>query len=214
LKQGYYASVSYIDAQVERVIQHLKDLNLYDNTIIVIWGDHGWKLGEHHSWGKMTNYHIDTHVPLMVYNPKHNNKGKKTFALTELVDIFPSLCEMTGIEAPDYLQGTSFVPLMDNPDQKWKTAAFSQFHRRPKVSPDKKRYMGYSMQTHDYHYIEWYYWDNDKKEKGDFVTTELYDSQNDPDENINIAYLNENKNLVNELSMQLKEGWRAAIPNR
>lgn len=212
LKHGYYASVSYVDALLGKVIQHLKELDIYDNTIIIVWGDHGWKLGEHNSWCKQTNYNIDIHVPMMIYTPNQLNKGKQTFGITELVDMFPSLCELAGIETPGYLQGTSFVPLMENPDREWKKAAFSQFHRRPKVTPDGKRYMGYSIKTKAYHYVAWYYWNNETKERGEFVTHELYDSQADPDENINIADKEENKELIAELSNQLMEGWRAARP--
>jgi len=213
LKQGYYASVSYIDAQFGKIIQHLKDLNIYDNTIIIIWGDHGWKLGEHNGWCKMTNYNIDIHVPMIVSSPDQMNRGKQTFEITELIDMFPSLCELAGIDYPDYLQGTSFVPLLENPQRSWKKAAFSQFHRRPKVTPDGKRYMGYSIMTKRYHYVEWYYWDYDAKERGDYVTSELYDSEVDPDENKNIAYIEENAGIVKRLSAQLAEGWRAARPD-
>jgi len=212
LKQGYYASVSYVDAQFGKIIQHLKTLGIYDNTIIIVWGDHGWKLGEHNGWCKQTNYNIDIHVPMIVYSPNQPNKGKQTFEITELIDMFPSLCELAGIEAPDYLQGTSFVPLLENPKREWKTAAFSQFHRRPKVTPDGKRYMGYSIKTKEYHYVEWYYWDNKKGEKGEYVTAELYNSLTDPEENKNIAYQEENKELINELSKQLAGGWKAARP--
>ena len=210
LKHGYYASVSYVDAQIGKIIQHLKDLDIYDHTIIIIWGDHGWKLGEHNSWCKQSNYNIDTHIPMIIYSPNQKNKGRQTFAITELVDIFPSLCELSGIEVPDYMEGTSFVPLLENPDKEWKTAAFSQFHRRPKVTPDKKRYMGYAMQTKRYHYIEWYYWDNETKEKGEYVTNELYDHEIDPEENENIAGHEKSKELIKELSDQLKKGWKAS----
>ncbi len=213
LKQGYYASVSYVDALMGSVFQQLKDLDIYDNTIVVIWGDHGWKLGEHNSWCKQTNYNIDIHVPMMVYYPGMLNQGVQTSGITELVDLFPSLCEMAGIEVPDYLQGTSFVPLMEKPDREWKQAAFSQFHRRPKVTPDGKRYMGYSIKTKNYHFIEWYYWDNILGEKGEYVTHELYNSQTDADENVNIADLAENDEIVKTLSEQLRKGWRAARPD-
>jgi len=212
LKHGYYASVSYVDAQLGRIIQHLKDLGLFENTIIVVWGDHGWKLGEHNSWCKQSNYQIDTHVPLIVYSSDLKNRGKQTSALTELIDIFPSLCEMSGIEVPEYSQGTSFVPLLDELDRPWKNAVFSQFHRRPKVTPDGKRYMGYSILTEQYHYIEWYYWDNVKKEKETFVTSELYNRGIDPDENENVAQYPENEKLIQVLSDQLKQGWRKAKP--
>lgn len=213
LKHGYYASVSYVDALFGKIIQHLKYLDIYKSTIIIVWGDHGWKLGEHNSWCKQTNFNIDIHVPMMIYTPNQLNRGKQTFQMTELIDMFPSLCELVGIEAPEYLQGTSFVPLIENPDREWKKAAFSQFHRRPKVTPDGKRYMGYSIKTKDYHYIEWYYWNDETKEREDYVTCELYDSQSDPDENINIAHREENNKIIKRLSKQLLDGWRNARPD-
>jgi iduronate 2-sulfatase len=212
LKHGYYASVSYVDALFGRLVQQLKDLDIYDNTIIVVWGDHGWKLGEHNSWGKMTNYNIDIHVPMIIYSPNQLNQGQQTFGITELIDMFPSLCELAGIETPEYLQGTSFVPLIENPEREWKTAAFSQFHRRPKVTPDGGRYMGYSIKSKDFHYVEWYNWDNVKGERGDYVTSELFNSKTDPDENTNIAEREENKEIIEKLSKRLSEGWKAAIP--
>ncbi|MBO6518148.1 MAG: sulfatase-like hydrolase/transferase, partial [Bacteroidia bacterium] len=212
LKHGYYASVSYIDAQFGKIIQHLKDLNIYDNTVIIVWGDHGWKLGEHNGWCKQTNYNIDIHVPMIVRAPGQPNPGAQSFEITELIDMFPSLCELTGVETPSYLQGTSFVPLMEDPNREWKSAAFSQFHRRPKVTPDGKRYMGYSIKTKDYHYVEWYYWDHIQGERGDFVVSELYNSVTDPDENINIAGNPENLEIVKALSNELELGWRSAVP--
>jgi iduronate 2-sulfatase len=212
LKHGYYASVSYVDAQFGKIVQHLKDLGIYENTIIIVWGDHGWKLGEHNSWCKQTNYNIDIHVPMMVHKPGQANPGAQTFEITELVDIFPSLCELAEIPAPDYMQGLSFAPLMGNPDQPWKKAAFSQFHRRPKVTPDGKRYMGYSIRTKTHHYVEWYYWDHKAGERGDFVVAELYDSVEDPDENENIAGLKGNEPIVKQLSEQLADGWQNALP--
>ena len=96
----------------------------------------------------------------------------------------------------------------------WKSAVFSQYHRRPKVTPDKKRYMGYSMVTARYHYVEWRYWDNDKKRAGELAGVELYDNQKDPDENINIAGLSEHADIVEKLSKQLEAGWRAALPKQ
>jgi len=212
LKQGYYASVSYVDTQFGKIIQHLKELDIYDNTIIIIWGDHGWKLGEHNGWCKQTNYNIDIHVPMIICSPNQPNKGKQTFELTELVDIYPSLCELAGITPPTYLQGTSFVPLIKEPNRSWKKAAFSQFHRRPKVTPDGGRYMGYSIRTKDYHYVEWYEWDENIKEKGKYVVNELYDINNDPEENNNISNYSANKEIIEQLALQLSGGWKEAIP--
>lgn len=211
LKHGYYASVSYVDALFGQLVSHLKEIGIYNNTIIIVFGDHGWKLGDQNSWGKMTNYNIDLKVPMMVRYPDQEKRGVQTFAITELVDVFPSLLELAGIEVPDYLQGHSFVPLLENPDLTWKKAAFSQFHRRPKVTPDGGRYMGYSINTDKYHYIEWYTWDHIAGERGDFVTSELFDSVSDSNETTNL-YENEDYNdVVEELSDQLVAGWRAAL---
>ena len=212
LKHGYYASVSYVDKLFGDLVKHMKDLGIYENTIIIVWGDHGWKLGDHNSWGKMTNFNIDLQVPMIIRYPNQEKRGAQTFGLTELVDIFPTLCDLAGIEVPNYMQGTSLVPLMKNPDQPWKQAAFSQFHRRPKVSADGNRYMGYSINTNESHYIEWYEWDHKSGTKGDFVTAELYDRKNDPTETINIAQQPAYAERVERLSAQLKGGWREALP--
>ena len=213
LKHGYYASMSYVDALFGKLMKHLDDLNIANKTIVIVWGDHGWKLGEHNSWCKQTNYNVDTHVPMMIRVP--GIKGGITLnQLTELIDMYPTLCDLTGVPKPDYLQGESFLPLLKNPEQQWKSAAFSQFHRRPKVTPDGKRYMGYSMKTDTHHYVEWYYWDHIKEQRGEFVTAELYDNTMDPDENRNIAIYPENKGLIRQLSEQLWNGWRKAMPSK
>jgi len=211
LRQGYYASVSYVDALIGDLINHMKKLNIYENTIIIVFGDHGYKLGDHNSWGKMTNYNIDLKVPLIIRYPNQANKGAQTKGITELVDIFPTLCDIADIEIPDYMQGTSLLPLIKNPKQQWKTAAFSQFHRRPKVSADGKRYMGYSINTDQYHYIEWYSWNHKKGIKGELKNTELFDRIKDPFESENIAYHNDIIKVKEELATQLAAGWQAAF---
>ncbi len=211
LKQGYYASVSYVDAQVGRLLASLEELGLAGNTLVVIWGDHGWKLGEHNSWGKMTNYDIDTHVPLLIRAPGVGRQGVTTTRLTELVDIFPTLCDLAGIEVAGYLQGTSLKPLLEDPDREWKPAVFSQFHRRPKVTPDGGRYMGYSMTTARYHFVEWHTWDNVTGQAGEVVACELYDLQADREENTNI-YAAADPGLIARLKDQLHAGWRQARP--
>ena len=213
LRQGYYASVSYVDALLGNLLEHMKDIGIYDNTIIVVWGDHGWKLGDHNSWGKMTNYNIDLKVPVIIRHPDQDKRGISTYALTELVDLFPTICELADIPVPDYMQGKSMVPLLENPEQKWKTAAFSQFHRRPKVSADGKRYMGYSINTPKYHYIEWYTWDAKKGLRGDLRDIELYDRMEDPYETVNIAVGDSLNLLKKTLSLQLANGWKNALPN-
>ncbi|MHC4078330.1 MAG: sulfatase, partial [Planctomycetota bacterium] len=135
LKHGYWACVSYVDACIGRLLDGLADLGLKDDTIVVIWGDHGWKLGEHGSWCKQTNYDNDTRVPLLIRAPGRHKGGARTDRLVELIDLYPTLCDLTGIDIPDSMEGQSFSPLLEQPDRKWKTAAFSQYVRRPKNSP-------------------------------------------------------------------------------
>ncbi len=127
LMHAYLACVSYVDAQIGMMIDAIDAAGLRDNTIIVVWGDHGWHLGDMGVWGKATNYEIGTRVPLMIWTPDMKARGETTDALVELVDIYPTLCELAGIEAPDHLEGHSFVPLLDKPHQNWKSAAFSQY---------------------------------------------------------------------------------------
>lgn len=129
LLHGYLACVSYVDAQIGRVIDELEKAGLRDNTIIIVWGDHGWHLGEMGVWGKATNYEIATRVPMMIWTPDmpKGSRGKTTDALVELVDMYPTLCELAGLEPPKHLEGTSFAPVLADPDREWETAAFSQF---------------------------------------------------------------------------------------
>ena len=211
LRQGYYASVSYVDALIGDIVAHLKKLDIYDNTIIVVWGDHGYKLGDHNSWGKMTNYNIDLRVPIIIRYPGQPNRGAQTEGITELVDLFPTICDIADVDIPDYMQGTSLVPLIEEPKRKWKTAAFSQFHRRPKVSADGQRYMGYSINTDKHHYIEWYSWDHKKGLRGELKNTELYHRINDPNEMVNIANDDSQVRIVEDLSNRLAAGWQAAL---
>ena len=129
LLHGYLACTSYVDAQIGRMIEALDEAGVRDNTIIIIWGDHGWHLGDMGVWGKATNYEIAARVPLMIWTPDmpDENRGVKTDALVELVDMYPTLCELAGLKSPDHLEGHSFAPLLHDPDQAWKTAAFSQY---------------------------------------------------------------------------------------
>jgi iduronate 2-sulfatase len=127
LLHAYYACVSYVDAQIGLVIDALEEAGIRDNTIIIVWGDHGWHLGDMGIWGKATNYEIATRVPLIIWTPDMKSRGEPTDALVELVDMYPTLCDLAGLPIPDHLEGHSFAPLLDKPDQPWKDAAFSQF---------------------------------------------------------------------------------------
>ena len=214
MKHGYYASVSYVDTQIGRLISELERLGMADNTIIVLWGDHGWKLGEHNSWGKMSNYEVDTRVPLIISGAGIQSRGVKSNALTEFVDIYPTLCEMTGFNVPEHLQGTSLVPLLKNPDKPWKTAAYSQYllGRFSPKDGDLTERMGYSIRTDKYRYVEWYLWNKEDQIRGEQIGRELFDHFTDPQENINLANEPKYKVIVELISQQLKKGWRYSKP--
>ena len=214
LKHGYYASVSFVDACLGRLMEGLRESGLDKNTIVVVWGDHGWKLGEHGSWCKQTNYNIDTRVPLLIRSPEGYQNGQSCDQLAELVDLYPTLCDLAGIDIPDNMEGTSLKLMLKNPETELKSAVFSHYHQKPKSTLDGNRYMGYSMVTSQYHFVEWFYWDDVNKIAGDQVGIELYNNQVDPDENNNIAGYPENQDLVRDLSQRLKAGWRAAVVNK
>jgi iduronate 2-sulfatase len=127
LKHAYLASMSYVDAQIGLLVAALEEAGVRDNTIIIVWGDHGWHLGDMGVWGKATNYEIATRVPLMIWTPDMKTPGEKSEALVELVDMYPTLCELAGLPLPEHLEGHSFVPLLDAPHRSWKKAAFSQY---------------------------------------------------------------------------------------
>jgi len=199
LIHGYYACVTYTDAMIGKVLGELDRLKLSDNTIVVLWGDHGWKLGDHGMWCKHTNFELDTHVPMIISAPGMKSRGQSTAALTEFVDIYPTLCELCGLPLPRHLEGTSLAPLLDNPDLPWKKAAFSQYPRG--------RLMGYSMRTDRYRFTQW-----QEIKSGTVKSRELYDHQKDPEENFNIADNSENKDLVANLAKMLRAGYQAAKP--
>ncbi|MFD2256811.1 sulfatase [Luteolibacter algae] len=128
LKHAYLACVSYIDAQVGLMLDALDETGQRDNTIVIVWSDHGWHLGDMGIWGKATNYEIATRVPLILQLPDMKNAaGKKTEALTELIDMYPTLCDLAGIPKPAHLDGKSLVPLLENPEAEIKDFALSQY---------------------------------------------------------------------------------------
>lgn len=203
LIHGYYACVSYIDAQIGRLLDELDRLGLTENTIIVLWGDHGWKLGEHNSWAKQSNYEIDTHVPLIFGGASVRSKNEKSTSLVEFLDIYPTLCDLASLPIPSYLHGKSLVPILNNPKHQVKTVAYSQFllGRFP-PRPDVPERMGYTVRTDQYRYVEWYEWKNDTR--GNFLAKELFDHKKDPKENVNVASVPKNKSIDEELSNYLK----------
>ncbi len=203
LIRAYRASVSYIDAQVGVLLDALDRNGLAEDTVVVLWGDHGYHLGDLGLWNKHSNFEAATHTPLIVRAPGLRNVGRKTKALNEAVDIYPSLCDICGIPRPADLEGSSWMPLFANPNQIWKRAAFSQYPRKiPGVGPG----MGYSMRTSRYRYTEWSAIDSPYK------AAELYDYRDNVHELRNLANLPQHVSLVNGLSRMLREGWRASLP--
>jgi iduronate 2-sulfatase len=209
LKHGYYAAISYMDAQVGKVLDELDRLGHKDDTIVVLWGDHGWKLGEHDAWCKHTNVENDTNVTLILSVPGMKPAGKRSDAIVEFVDIYPTLAELAGLPLPKHLEGASFVPVLADPQRTWKPAAFSQFPRPAGVTGGKAL-MGYSMRTDRYRFTRWVERTNHEK----VAAIELYDHQTDPQENVNVANDPTNAALVGQLTEQWIKGWRGAMPNR
>jgi arylsulfatase A-like enzyme len=189
LKHAYYACISYIDSQIGKILDELKRLELDKNTIVLLWSDHGWHLGEHGIFGKMTNFDIATNSPLIIKAPGYKGCGKVTDALVETVDVYPTLAELCAIEYEDNLDGESLVPILENTSLKGKPYARSFYYRN--------RALGKTLKTNAYRIVRW------ATENDSTVAIELYDQKNDPGENINIA--SENKAVTDSLLTQLKD---------
>ena len=193
LVHGYYAATSYTDAQIGRVLDELDRLDLAENTIVVLWGDHGWQLGEHGLWCKHCNFNTSLNAPLIL-RYAGMRKGETCSDLVEFADIYPTLCDLAGLPLPDHLEGSSMVPLLGAGETEWKPAVFS-------------RYMaGDSVRTDRYLYTEW------TDEHGALTARMLYDHEEDAAENHNIAETPGNEALVEELSAILDSGWQEARP--
>ena len=187
---GYYACVSYVDAQIGKIMKTLDDLDLRKNTIIVLWGDHGWHLGEHNFWGKHNVMHLSTRSPLIV-TASGFKSGEACDRLVEFVDLYPTLMDLTGLRSVNTgLEGTSFKTLLGEPHLKWKRAAFSKF------GPAE------SLITNQFNYAEF---DDGQKM--------LFDLRADPNENVNLADSPEYKKTLNRLGNMLREGWRSVLPS-
>jgi uncharacterized sulfatase len=167
--QAYYASISFVDANVGKLMDALDRLGLTDNTVIVFWSDHGYGTGEHGQWMKQTVFEAASRMPLIIATPHAKSKGKVSPRTVELLDLYPTLAELCGLEnIPQNLHGKSLRPLLDHPHAKWDRPAVTQLNKGPKK-------MGYSLRTERYRYTDW----------GD--TEELYDYQADPKEIKNLA---------------------------
>jgi iduronate 2-sulfatase len=209
LRHGYYACISYVDALVGRLLERLDELGLSDNTVVCLWGDHGFHLGEQGLWTKANNYELAARVPLIVSTPDQKAKGVSSNALVELVDLYPTLADVCGLIVSDQLEGLSMKSLLDNPSHLWKSAAFSQYPRMFEGVRHKKHgeVMGYAVRSDQFRYVQWKNW-----ESGTIDAQELYDHQNDPNEMNNVASNPEYAGALAEYQRQLNAGWRAALP--
>ncbi|MCO6044400.1 sulfatase [Aeoliella sp. ICT_H6.2] len=171
LIHGYYAAVSYVDAQVGRILDTLQETDLADDTIIILWGDHGWHLGDHGMWCKHTNYEQATRIPLIVAGPGVAN-GVAADSLVETVDIYPTICELAGLPAPEGLDGKSFKSVLEDPSTVVRESAVQVYPRGKRI--------GQTVRTARYRLVEW-------KLPNGSAEYELYDYQEDPDETVNLA---------------------------
>ncbi len=194
LIHGYYAAISYTDANVGRLLDALDSLGLTKNTIIILWGDHGWHLGDHNLWCKHTNFEEATRAPLIIAAPGF--KPSKTSSQTEHIDIFPTLCDLAGVNIPATLDGKSLVPLMKNPAATVKEYSVSQYPRSNATAENERlgyadaNAMGYSIRTKQYRYTIWMnngFRSNKPFDNKLIIGTELYDYKKDPLEKVNVA---------------------------
>ncbi len=179
LWHGYYAAISFLDAQVGKVLTRLRELGLEDDTIVVFWGDHGFHLGEHELWAKTSNYELDARVPLIVAAPGVARSGGRTKAVVELVDLFPTLTDLAGLPAVTQLDGISLKPQLADPSVPGKEFALTQ-HPHPFYGA-RWTSMAYALRTDRHRYIEWR-----DRATGTIVARELYDHETDPRETQNL----------------------------
>ena len=185
LIHGYFASVSYMDVLIGELVDALDNLGLRDNTTIVLWSDHGYFLGEHGFWCKHSTFYEAVHVPLIISSPKFPN-NIPTDSFTELVDIYPTLCELTNIEAPSYLQGQSLVSVLEDSSTELKKEIYTRYKQ------------GEAVIDKDYSYTEFI-------ENGQYLGNMLYDMNNDKKQNEDISKKSSNLGLVKYYSQKLKE---------
>ena len=194
LIHGYYATISYTDALVGKILNELKNQELEKNTIVILVADHGYNLQEHTQWAKFTNYNTSTEVPLIIYNPFIKNKGK-TNALVELVDIYPTLAELCNLKIPKkQLDGTSLVSILNNKESKGNDHIFI------------KKGNGFTLKTPEFSYTEFV-----KAEDNSLITSMLYDHRVDKAENINVVNNSKYKDIVVQLKKLLHQNYKENI---
>ena len=188
--QGYLAAISYVDAQVGRLLAALDETGLAKNTIVVFWSDHGYYMGEHTWWGaKHNNYEGATRNCLIIATPGQKTAGQPTDALAQAVDLAPTLTELCGLPENAGFQGRSLKRVLDDPQATVNEAAFSWY--------PKGGYLGVAMRTDQWRFVEW-------TKRGEQPVWELYDSVRDPQNDVNLADRPENRELLVALSTQLR----------
>ena len=190
LIHGYYACVTFVDALIGKLIAELQKEGVADNTIICIWGDHGWHLGDHGMWGKHTALEQASRSPLIIVAPGYKG-GQKTMSPTEFIDVYPTLCDLAGIPKPPHLQGKSLVPILKNPNAMVKPGAVTSYRHKA---------FGYSFRTKRYRYVEWV-----NQKSGKVLSRELYDYQKDPRETIDFSKNPEYAEIMKKLAKELRE---------
>lgn len=189
LLHGYHAAVSFIDHLISELLGVLDAAGVADNTIVVLWGDHGWHLGDHGMWGKHTTMEQANRVPLMIRVP--GLEGGRAATLVELLDLYPTLVDLAGLSAPPSLQGKTLVPVLEDASTDLGDVAISQYRRHGAY--------GYSLRTPRYRYTEWV------MPGGEVVYRDLYDLENDPGETQNLATAPENKPLMDSMARLLRD---------
>jgi iduronate 2-sulfatase len=188
--QAYWATISFVDAQVGRMLDALERLGLADNTLVVFWSDHGYHVGDHGLWKKQSTFERSARAPLIIAAPGQRTKGRGSVRTVELVDLYPTLADLCGLKPPANLAGRSLRPLLDNPAAAWGRPAFSQIWRGS--------FSGHSVRTERYRYTEW---DNGRQ------GAQLYDYDNDPEELRNLIDDPAHAKVVAELRKLVRANW-------
>lgn len=184
MRHGYFANISYMDAQVGKVLDALDASGVVDRTIVIFVSDHGYHIGEHTLWGKTSNFELDARVPLVIRAPGVSQEDRKTHSITELLDLFPTLTELCDLPKPEGLEGTSLVPILRDPSKSLQEAAFTQhprpayYDRTPSKQPES---MGVSVRTAKVRYTEWRDW-----KTGETTARELYTDSDEPAETLSL----------------------------
>jgi len=193
-KQAYYAAISFVDAQIGKLLDTMDRLKLWSNTVVVFWSDHGYHVGEHGLWMKQSLFEEAARVPLVIVAPGARGHGKTCVRTVEFVDLYPTLADLAGLTPPKRLEGVSLRPLLEDPHKVWDRPAFTQVQRGG--------FPGYSVRTERWRYTEW-----DDGQKG----AQLYDHDADPHELHNLAGDLKYAKVAGEMKALVKKNWPVRV---